>query len=113
MMGAPAGLMRRPQMSELIKSWSCQSGPLSSTTTFLPVLASTDAYTAPEAPAPTMTTSTFSFAMSPPTVRRDMGHVRHAERLVALHSRIDDVDRVAPQHRVDERTRRPLPPGGL
>ena len=85
MTGAPAGLIRRPQNSELIRSWSCQSGPLSSTTTFLPALASTDAYTEPEAPAPTMTTSTFSFAMSPPPVRRDVGHVRHAERLVALH----------------------------
>src|SRR3954462_7493283 len=102
-MGAPAGLSPRPQNSELIRAVSCQSGPLSSTTTFLPALASTDAYTEPEAPAPTMTTSTFSFAMSPPPVRRDMGHVGHAERLVALHGRIDDVDRVAPQHRVDER----------
>src|SRR6185295_4654134 len=113
MMGAPAGLIRRPQMSELIKSWSCQSGPLSSTTTFLPALASTDAYTEPEAPAPTMTTSTFSFAMSPPPLRRDVGHVRHAESLVALHRRVHDIDGVAPQHAVDERSSRTLPALGL
>src|SRR5882757_7434712 len=102
-MGAPAGRMRRPHISELIRSVSCQSGPASSTTTFLPALASTDAYTEPEAPAPTMTASTFSFAMSPPPLRRDVGHVRHAEGLVALHGRVHDVDGVAPQHAVDER----------
>src|SRR5437660_1607609 len=34
-------LTRRPQMSELIRSDSCQSGPCSRTTTFLPCLANT------------------------------------------------------------------------
>ena len=41
--GPPAGFTRRPQMSELMRSESCQSGPCSSTTTFLPALASTAA----------------------------------------------------------------------
>src|SRR3954463_12342566 len=112
-MGAPAGLSRRPQNSELIRSVSCQSGPLSSRTTFLPALASTDAYTEPEAPAPTMTTSTFSFAMSPPPLRRDVGHVRHAESLVAVRRRVHDIDGVAAQHAVDERPGRALPAFGL
>src|SRR5262249_22961336 len=87
--------------------------PLSSKTTFLPALASTDACTEPDAPAPTMTTSTFSFAMSPPPLRRDVGHVRNAEGLVAVHRRVDDIDRVAAQHVVDERTGRTLPAFGL
>src|SRR3954462_5112858 len=112
-MGAPAGLSPRPQNSELIRSVSCQSGPLSSRTTFLPALASTDAYTEPEAPAPTITTSTFSFAMSPPPLGRDVGHVRHPEGLVALHRRVDDIDGVAAQHAVDERAGRALPALGL
>src|SRR4029079_11471576 len=90
--GAPAGFSRRPQNSELIRSWSCQSGPLSSRTTFLPALASTDAYTEPEAPAPTMTTSTFSLAMSPSPLRHDVGHVGHAEGLVAVDRAVDDID---------------------
>ena len=42
-MGAPAGLMRRPQISEEMRSEVCHSGPLSITTTFLPALASTAA----------------------------------------------------------------------
>src|SRR5579871_2180909 len=110
MKGAPAGLMRRPQMSDEIRSEVCQSGPLSITTTFLPALASVAANTEPDAPAPTMTTSTFScVAMSPPPVRRDVRHVRHTQRLVALHGAVDHVDRVAAQHEIHERARRALP----
>src|SRR5271165_2450562 len=95
--------MRRPQNSELIRSWSCQSGPLSNRTTFLPALASTEAYTDPDAPAPTMTTSTFSLvAMSPPPLGQNVGHVRHAEGLVPLHRAVHDIDGVAAQDSVDE-----------
>src|SRR4051794_33071800 len=94
--------MRRPHMSELMRSLSCQSGPLSSSTTFLPALASTDANTEPEAPAPTMTMSTFSFAMSPPLGRNDVGLIRDAESLVALYRPVNDIDRVVAQHGVDE-----------
>src|SRR5712692_2951886 len=102
--------MRRPQKSELMRSESCQSGPVSSTTTFLPALARTAAYTEPDAPAPTMATSTFSrVAMSPPLQRRDMRHVGNAERLVALDGAVDHVDRVAAQHEVDEASGRSLP----
>src|SRR4051812_35502331 len=101
--------MRRPQKSELMRSESCQSGPDSSTTTFLPARASTAAYTEPDAPAPTMTASTFSFAMSPPLQRRDVRHVRDAECLVAFFGAVDDVHRVAAQHEVDESPGRPLP----
>src|SRR5580704_11345241 len=102
--------MRRPQMSELIRSESCQSGPCSNSTTFLPACASTAAKVAPDAPAPTMATSTFSLpAISPPLRRRDMRHVRNAQALVPGHGAIDDIDRVAAQNEIDERPRRTLP----
>src|SRR5262249_28752581 len=104
-----AGLIRRPQKSELMRSVSCQSGPCSRMTTFLPAFANTAAKTEPDAPAPTMTTSTFSFAMSPPLGRSDVGHIRNAEAGIALHGAVDDVAGVAAQHQVDERSTRPLP----
>src|SRR5260370_13060968 len=92
-----------------MRSVSCQSGPCSRMTTFLPAFASTAAKTEPDAPAPTMTTSTFSFAMSPPLGRSDVGHVRNAEAGIALHGAVDDVDGIAAQHQIDERSARPLP----
>src|SRR5262249_26249754 len=92
-----------------MSSDSCQSGPASSSTTFLPALASTEANTDPDAPAPTMTTSTFSFAMSPPPLWSDVGLIGDAEHLVALHRTVDDVDGVAAQDGVDERCGRALP----
>src|SRR6266853_919835 len=110
MKGAPAGFTRRPQMSDEMRSELCQSGPLSITTTFLPALASTAAKTEPDAPAPTMTASTFSWvAMSPPLFRRDVRHVGNAERLVAFHGAVDYVDRVAAQNEIDEAAGRALP----
>src|SRR5207302_4587716 len=102
--------MRRPQKSELMRSESCQSGPVSSTTTFLPALASVAANTEPEAPAPTITTSTFSrVAMSPPLQRRNVRLVRNAERFIALDRAVHHVDRVAAHHEVHETLRRTLP----
>src|SRR5438876_10281925 len=103
--------MRRPQKSELMRSESCQSGPVSSTTTFLPAFASVAANTDPEAPAPTMTTSTFSrVAMSPPLEGHDVRLIGNAELRIALDRAIDHVDRVAAQHEIDEaRGRRRLP----
>src|SRR5215469_17348935 len=92
-----------------MRSVSCQSGPCSRMTTFLPAFASTAAKTEPDAPAPTMTTSTFSFAMSPPLRRSDVGHVRNAETGIALQGAVDDVDGIAAQHQIDERPARPLP----
>src|SRR5207249_3599483 len=92
-----------------MSSDSCQSGPASRSTTFLPAFARTEANTDPDAPAPTMTTSTFSFAMSPPLLWNDVGLIRDAEHLVSLHRAVDDVDRVAAQDGVDERRRRALP----
>src|SRR5215469_6303540 len=101
MKGGAAGLMRRPQMSDEMRSVSCQSGPLSISTTFLPALASTAAKVEPDAPAPAITTSTFSSsfpwifacaAMSPPLVGLDVGHVGDAETLIALHGAVDDID---------------------
>src|SRR5262249_59637182 len=62
-----------------------------------------------DAPAPTMTTSTFSFAMSPPLLWNDVGLIRDAEHLVALHGAVHDVDSVTAQDGVDERRRRTLP----
>src|SRR5215813_4000821 len=101
--------MRLPHISELISSESCQSGPASKSTTFLPAFASTDANTDPDAPAPTMTTSTFSFAMSPPLLWNDVGLIGDAEHLVAFHRAVHDVDGIAAQDRVDERRGRALP----
>src|SRR5215468_5376847 len=92
-----------------MRSFSCQSGPDSRSTTFLPALASTAANTEPDAPAPTMTTSTFSLAMSPPLGRRDVGHVGNAERGIAIHGAVDDVDCVASQDQIDKRSTRALP----
>src|SRR4051812_27849944 len=106
MKGGPTGLMRRPHMSDEIRSVSCQSGPLSINTTFLPALASTAAKVEPDAPAPAITTSTFSstfsrVAISPPLNRRDVRQVRHAETLISFHGAVDDIDGVASQHEID------------
>src|SRR5262245_39796162 len=92
-----------------MRSASCQSGPCSRMTTFLPAFASTAAKTEPDAPAPTMTTSTFSFAMSPPLGRRDVGPIGNAEGGIAIHGAVDDVDGIAAQHQIDEWSRRTLP----
>src|SRR5580704_10880016 len=103
MMGAPLPLRRRPQMSELMRSVSCQSGPRSSSTTFLPARVSMAANTAPAAPAPTMTASTFSSsAMSPAPFGQDMGHVGNAEPCEALDRAVDHIDRVVAQGAVDK-----------
>src|SRR5271154_7034830 len=110
MKGGPAGLIRRPHISDEIRSVSCQSGPWSISTTFLPALASTAANVEPDAPAPAITTSTFScVAISPPLVRRDVRHVGNPEALVALHGAVDDIDGIAAQHEIDLTRRRPLP----
>src|ERR1043165_487128 len=114
MNGCPTGLMRRPPMSDEMRSPSCQSGPWSIKTTFLPALASTAANVEPDAPAPAIPTSTFScVAMAPPPVRLDVSQVRDAEAFVALHGPVDDVDRVAAQHEIDLSRRRTLPAGNL
>src|SRR5438034_6401774 len=102
--------MRRPQRSELIKSDICQSGPDSSSTTFLPAFDKTEANSDPDAPAPTITTSTFSCgAISPPFRRFDVRHVRNAKCCVAIHCAVDHVDRIAAQHQIDEWSGRTLP----
>src|SRR5258708_8749829 len=109
-MGAPLPFKRRPQMSELMRSVSRQSGPCSSSTTFLPARVSTAANTAPAAPAPTMTASTFSsVAMSPAPLGQDVGHVGNPEPREALHGAVGHVDRVVAQGAVDEGLRRSLP----
>src|SRR3984893_18013846 len=103
MMGAPPPLRRRPQMSELMRSESCQSGPCSSSTTFLPARVSTAAKTAPAAPAPTMTASTFSsVAISPPPLGQDVRHVRNREPREAFDGAVDDIDGVVAHDAVDE-----------
>src|SRR5882724_8845263 len=108
-MAGPLPRRRRAQMSELMRSESCQSGPCSSSTTFFPERASTAAKTAPAAPAPTMAASTFSkVAMSPAPLGKDVRHVGHPEARKALHGAVDDVDRIIAQDAVDERLRRPL-----
>src|SRR5579864_2630886 len=110
MKGAPAGFTRRPHISEEMRSDVVQSGPLSITTTLRPALASTAANVEPDAPAPTMTTSTFSWvAMSPPLLGSDMGLVGNAELRVALHGAVDHVHGIAAQHEIDERALRALP----
>src|SRR3979490_2039999 len=103
MMAGPLPRRRRLQMSELMRSDSCQSGPCSMTTTFLPARASTAAKTAPAAPAPTMTASTFSnVAISPAPLGKDMRHVGHPEPRKSLHGAVDDIDRVVAERTVDE-----------
>src|ERR1700739_3534844 len=110
MNGPAAGFMRRPQMSELMRSVSFQSGPCSKITTFLPCAARTAANTEPDAPAPTMATSTFScVAISPPRRRRDVRHVGNGELGVAVDGAVDHVDGVAAGHQIDERSGRALP----
>src|ERR1700730_16789581 len=114
MKGWPTGLMPRPHMSDEIRSVSCQSGPLSISTTFLPALASTAAKVEPDAAAPAITTSTFSsifscVAISPPFVGCDVRQVGNSEALVSLHGAVDDIDGVAPQYEIDLRGRRTLP----
>src|SRR5580700_2672421 len=112
MKGASAGFTRRPQMSDEMRSEVVQSGPLSMTTTLRPALASTAANVEPDAPAPTMTTSTFScVAMSPPLLGRDMGLVGNAELRVTIHRAVDHVHGIAAQDEIDERALRgaPLP----
>src|SRR5258708_39857424 len=56
-----------------------------------------------------MTTSTFSFAMSPAPGRRDVGLVRNAEVRIPVHGAVDDVDGVGRQQEVDEARARALP----
>src|SRR5437016_6038440 len=56
-----------------------------------------------------MTTSTFSLAISPPFFRWDMRHIRDAQRLVAFHRPIDDVDRIGAKDGIDDCTRPPGP----
>src|SRR5262245_26737652 len=93
-----------------MRSDSCQSGPASSTTTFLPALASAAAKTEPDGPAPMMTASTFSrVAMSPPLQGCDVSLVRNAARLIPLDGAVNHVHRVAAQEEVDEPLRRSLP----
>src|SRR5215471_17004270 len=102
--------MRRPQISELMKASLLQSGPNSSSTTFLPARVSTSAKIAPVGPAPTMATSTFScVAMSPPRLRQDVRHVGHAEALEPLDRAVHDVDAVVAEDAVDLSLRRSLP----
>src|ERR1700743_2158065 len=86
-----------------MRSESSQSGPCSSSTTFLPAFASTDANTEPDAPAPTMTTSTFSLVISPPLFRWNMRHIGNAQRLVAFHGPVDDIDGIGAQNSVNQR----------
>src|SRR4051795_6098727 len=109
-----ACLMRRPQISELMKSWFFQSGPNSRITTFLPALVRMSAKIAPVGPAPTMATSTFScVAMSPPRRRQNVRHVGHAQAFETLDGAVDDVDRVGSEDAVDLDLRRSLPFGVL
>src|SRR5229473_1425100 len=49
-----------------------------------------------------MTTSTFSFVISPPLFWRDMRHIGDAQRLVAFHRAIDDVDGVGAKHGISD-----------
>src|SRR3954465_7163276 len=109
-MAGPLPRRRRAQMSELMRSESCQSGPCSSTTTCLPARESTAANTAPAAPAPTMTASAFSrVAMSPAPLGKDMWHVGHAQSCKALHRAVGHIDRIIAKDPVHEGLRRSLP----
>src|SRR3569832_399211 len=56
-----------------------------------------------------MTTSTFSYAISPPLFRSDVRHVGNAERLIAFHRSVDDIHSVGSQDSIGERRRPSLP----
>src|SRR3984893_2584626 len=49
-----------------------------------------------------MTTSTFSLAISPPLFWRDMRHIGDAQRLVAFHRAIHDVDGIGAKHGIND-----------
>src|SRR5271154_2042571 len=108
-MAGPAPFRRRLQMSDETRSLSFQSGPCSSRTTFLPARVSTAANTEPAAPAPTMTASTFSSAISPAPFGNDMGQIGDPDAGEAIHGAVGDVDGVVAQARIDQWLRRPLP----
>src|ERR1700749_4505110 len=99
-MVGPAPLSRRPQMSDEMRSVSFQSGPCSSSTTFLPARASTAGNNEPPAPAPTITASTFSSAISPPLLGKDVGQIRHADAGEAVHRAINNIDRIVAEIRI-------------
>src|SRR6202043_333832 len=52
-----------------------------------------------------MTTSTFSFVISPPLFRGDMGHIGDAQRLVAFHRAVDDIDGIRAKRGINQRPR--------
>src|ERR1700722_19210303 len=56
-----------------------------------------------------MTMSTFSLVISPPLFGGNVRHVGNAERLVAFHGAIDDVDGVGAQHGISQRPGFPGP----
>src|ERR1700733_10761832 len=56
-----------------------------------------------------MTTSTFSFVISPPLFRGDMRHIGDAQSLVAFHRAVDDVDGIGAKHGINEWPRRTGP----
>src|SRR3984957_8566839 len=108
-MVGPAPLSRRPQMWEEMRSVSFQSGPCSSSTTFLPARPSTAANTEPAAPAPTITASPFSSAISPPLLGKDVGQGRHADPREAFDGAVANTAGIVAEIRIDERLRRPVP----
>src|SRR5437899_732317 len=62
--GTPPHFRRRDQICELTRSSRPSGGPISRITTFLPAWPSLAARRIPEAPPPTITTSTFALAMA-------------------------------------------------
>src|SRR6516164_11695123 len=56
-----------------------------------------------------MTTSTFSFVISPPLFRWNVRHIGNAERFIAFHRCVNDIDGVRAQHGIGRRTRSSSP----
>src|SRR5215472_10988502 len=108
--GPPAGLTRRPQISELIRSESCQSGPAPARRLSCLALPSPQRRPSPTHPRRPRRRRLFHLSpWSPPLFRRDMRHVRNAEGFVAVHRSVNDIDGIAPQYQIDERCPGTLP----
>src|SRR6516165_7741817 len=90
-------------MSELIRSESCQSGPVPARRPFCPALPAPQRKPTPMHPRRPRRHRLFHLSpWSPPLFRRDVRHVRNAEGLVALHGSVDDIDSIAAQNEIDK-----------
>src|SRR6478609_757673 len=110
-----------------MRSCRATAGPVSRISTCFPDWASLAASRLPDAPEPTMTASTrfpvigvatgvavWVFAIfftSPRGWWLDVGHIGDIQRAEPFDRAVDHIDRVQPDHKIEERGRRALPLG--